>query len=164
MSYQEKKAVANILAGILVVAAYCIYVFGKYRSQAVGLDDLRFCGVTMLIFIGIGIVAGIVIQILFHILLSVSIAVKEGNQDGKKIEKAVESTMIEDEMDRLIELKSMRAGFVVCGVGFIAALVSLVLNWPAGIMLNILFLSFSLGPLVEGMLSLHYYRAGVRNG
>ena len=164
MSYQEKKTITSIVTGILVLATYCVYVLGKYRSQAVGLDDLKFCGITMLVFIGIGIVAAIVIQILFHILLSISIAVKERDCDGKKVESIIESNMVEDEMDRLIELKSMRIGFGLCGAGFIAALLSLVFDCPAGIMLNILFLSFSVGSLLEGALSLYYYRSGVRNG
>jgi uncharacterized BrkB/YihY/UPF0761 family membrane protein len=162
MSYQEKRTLTSIVTGVLVVGAYCIYAFGKYQSQAAELNNLQFWGTTMLIFIGIGVVAAIIIQIIFHILLSISIAIKEGSD--KEIEKKVDAAVVEDEMDKLIELKSMRLGFGICGAGFIAALISLVLNCPAAIMLNILFLSFFLGSLSEGILSLHYYRAGVKNG
>lgn len=162
MSYQEKRTLTGIVTGMLVVAAYLIYVTGKYQSQAAGLNDLKFWAETMLVFIGIGVAVVIAVQIIFHILLSISIAVKEGTDKG--IEKKVEAAVVEDEMDKLIELKSMRLGFSICGAGFIGALVSLALNCPAAIMLNILFLSFSLGSLSEGLLSLHYYRAGVKNG
>lgn len=162
MSYQEKKTLASIATGVLVVAAYCVYALGKIQSQAAVLDNLQFWGTTMLIFIGIGIAAAIVVQIIYHILLSISIAVKEGTDKG--VEKKMKGEMVEDEMDKLIELKSMRLGFAICGAGFIAALISLALNYPAGVMLNILFLSFSLGSLAEGAMSLYYYRAGVKNG
>jgi hypothetical protein len=162
MSYQEKRTLTSIVTGALVIAAYCIYAFGKIHPQAADLTNLKFWATTMLIFIGIGVVAAIVIQIIFHILLSISIAIKEGSD--KEIEKKVEAAVVEDEMDKLIELKSMRLGFGICGAGFIAALISLVLGYPAAIMLNILFLSFSLGSLFEGVLSLHYYRTGVKNG
>jgi uncharacterized BrkB/YihY/UPF0761 family membrane protein len=162
MSYQEKRTLTSIVTGVVVVAAYCIYAFGRVQSQTAGPDDLKFWGTTMLVFIGIGVAAAIVIQIIFHILLSISIAIKEGTE--KEVEKKVEAAVVEDEMDKLIELKSMRLGFGICGGGFIAALISLVLSCPAAVMLNILFLSFSLGSLSEGMLSLHYYRAGVKNG
>ncbi len=163
MSYQEKRTVTSILVGVLVMGAYCVYAFGKYRSGAAGLDDPRFWGVTMLVFIGVGVVSAIIVQIVFHILFSISIAVKERNGDQERIGKAVEAAVVEDEMDQLIELKAMRVGFAICGAGFIGALVSLVFHCPIGIMLNILFLSFSVGSLAEGALSLYYYRAGVRN-
>ena len=52
----------------------------------------------------------IAIQIIFSILLSISIAVKERKCDEKKIEKTVEAAFVEDEMDKLIELKSGRLG------------------------------------------------------
>ncbi|HWT75540.1 MAG TPA: hypothetical protein VN258_12610 [Mobilitalea sp.] len=164
MSYQEKRTIVSIISGLLVLVAYCIYVFGKYQSHTVALDDLKFSATTMLIFIGIGIAATIIIQILFHIALSVGIAARERNHDEKAIEKEIEYPFVEDEMDKLIELKAMKIGFIIGGAGFIAALVTVVFNCSVAVMLNIIFLSFSLGSLAEGILSLHYYRKGVRNG
>lgn len=162
MSYQEKRTVVSIVSGVLLLAAYCIYVFSKYQSGAVELSDLKFFAVAMLVFIGIGIGAMIVIQIIFHILLSIAIAVKERTRDDKVIEKMIEATVIEDEMDKLIELKSGRLAFVFFSTGFIAGLVTLVFNCPPAVMLNILFLSLMAGTLAGGALSIYYYRAGIR--
>jgi uncharacterized membrane protein len=162
MSYQEKRTVMSITAGVLILAAYCIYTFGKYASGAVDLSDLKFFAVTMLVFIGIGIAAMIVLQIIFHIMLSVSIAVKETTRGGKEIEKAVEAAVAEDEMDKLIELRSGRIGFAVAGAGFVAGLFTLVFNCPPAVMLNIFFLSFMAGSLAGGVMSIYYYRAGIR--
>ncbi len=168
MSYQEKKTVVNIFFGAGFTAAYCTYAYGRYRSGVADLNDLAFWGVTMLTFIGIGVAAMIVVQIAFHIALSIGIAVKTAietrNYEGKDLEKSFEGTFIEDEMDKLIELKSMRLGFCIAGVGFIAGLVLLVLGYPAAVMLNVQFLAFSIGSLSEGFLILYYYRKGVRNG
>jgi hypothetical protein len=164
MSYQEKRTIASIISGILMLAAYCIYVYGKYQSQAISPDDLQFCGVTMLIFIGIGIAVTIVIQILFHIVLSIGIAIKKRNCDEKEIEKEIGNSMVEDEMDKLIELKAMKTGFFMGGGGFVAALIAAALGSPAAVVLNIIFLSFFVGSLIEGLLSLRYYRKGVNNG
>ena len=165
MSYQEKRTGASILAGMAVIAAYCIYAFGKYNSGVVAPNDLKFWAVTMLIFIGIGVVTTIILQILFHILFSVSVAVKKSmlNEqcDDKDIEKSIKLEVTEDERDKLVELKSMRIGFIVTGVGFIGALVALVLNYSAVVMLNILFLSFNIGSLFEGVGQIYYYRRGV---
>ncbi len=163
MSYQEKKTIVSVATGILILAAYCIYAFGGAVMAAA--DGLKAWAVTILIFIGIGVVASIVIQIVFHILLSISIAVRKKIQDGemddKEVERSIEREMVEDEMDKLIGLKSMRVAFVIAGIGFIAALVSLVLGFSPAVMLNILFISFSAGAIIEGITQLYYYRKGI---
>jgi hypothetical protein len=165
MSYQEKRTGTSIFSGAIILAAYCMYAFGKFSAGAVAPGDLKFWASTMLIFIGIGIAATIIIQIIFHILLSVSIAVRKKIQDeecsDKEIEKTIELEIVEDERDKLIELKSMRIGFVVAGMGFVGALVSLVLNYSPVVMLNILYISFCVGSLLEGAGQLYYYRRGV---
>jgi hypothetical protein len=168
MSYQEKRTITSIITGALVLGAYCIYAFGKVQSGVVTTDDLKFWASTMLFFIGIGIVSIIIIQIVFHILLSISVAVKEqirnGHVDDKEIEKTIGVEMVEDEMDKLIELKSMRVGFTFAGIGFVAALVSLVLSYSPVVMLNIMFISFSAGSMFEGFAQLYYYRKGIHHG
>ena len=168
MSYQEKRTIVSIVTGALVLAAYCIYAFGQYQSGTVVPGDLKFWARTILIFIGIGIAASIVIQIVFHILLSIATAVKrkilDENIDDKEIEKSIEAEMVEDEMDKLIDLKSTRISFIFAGIGFVAALLSLIFNYPPEVMLNIMFISFSIGSLFEGFTQLYFYRKGIRNG
>jgi hypothetical protein len=165
MSYQEKRTIVSIVSGALILAAYSIYAFGRYSSGEIALGDLKFWAGTMLIFIGIGITAAIVIQIIFHILLSIGIAVQKTIQNqqtnGQEIEKSIGAEMVEDEMGKLIELKSGRIGYAVAGFGFVAGLVSLVLSYSPAVMLNILFFSFSGGSMLEGFAQLYYYRKGV---
>ena len=114
----------------------------------------------MLVFIGIGIGVAIVLQILFHIGLSVSVAVRERTNE-KEIGRKIEAEMTEDEMDKLIELKSSRIGWAVSGAGFIVALFSLVLGGSAVLMLNMMFLSAAAGTMIGGFVSIYYYRKGV---
>jgi hypothetical protein len=168
MSYQEKRILSTMLTNTLILAAYCIYAFGQYQSGAAAPDDLNFWAITMLKFIGIGIVAAIVIQIVFHVLLSVGIAVREtiqnGEGDNEKIDRAIKAEMVEDELDKLIGMKTGKISIILAGIGFGAGLISLAFGQPAFIMLNILFIAFSAGSIVEGIAQLVYYRKGVRNG
>jgi uncharacterized membrane protein len=168
VSYKEKKTIVSLVTGLLILATYCIYTLNKIQLGTAALDDLKFWATTILIFIGIGVVSLIIILIVFHILLSVTIAVKEeiqnGEYDDKKIAKTLELDMVEDEMEKLIGLKAMRISFAVVGIGFIAALVSLVLNYSPAVMLNIMFFSFGIGSMIEGFTQLYFYRRGVRNG
>ncbi|MBA4364424.1 MAG: hypothetical protein C0398_00240 [Coprothermobacter sp.] len=163
MSYQSKKTITSMVGGALVLAEYCIYAFGRYSSGAIAEGNLKFWAGTMLVFIGIGIVVTIILQIVFHIALSIGIAVKDRACDEKEIDKRVEATVIEDEMDKLIELKSSQIGFVLAGVGFVGALILLVLGYSTVVMLNVMYLSFLVGSLVEGAASLYFYGKGVSN-
>ena len=167
MSYQEKRTIVSVLTGIAVLTAYCIYAFGQAQSINVAPTDLKYWARTMLIFIGIGVGASIVIQIVFHILLSIGLAVKKtiqnGTVDDKEIEQEIGSEIVEDEMDKLIELKSTRVGFAIAGVGFVAALLALILNYSPAVMLNVLFISFCAGSILEGFAQLYYYRRGIRH-
>ena len=80
------------------------------------------------------------------------------------IEKTIALEMVEDEMDKLIELKSMRVGFAIAGIGFVLSLISLVLDYAPAVMLNIAFFSFSIGSMIEGIVKLFYYKRGIQNG
>ena len=168
MSYQQKKAVVSTATGLLLLAAYILTVVSRLRTGLAAPDDLKFWAGTMLIFIGIGIVATIVIQIVFHILFSVLVAVKvkieQGDCENPKIDRLIAREMVEDEMDKLIELKSSRVGYGIGGAGFLAGLICLVCGLPAAVMINILYGAFSLGTATEGIAQLYYYKRGLRNG
>lgn len=168
MSYQEKRNIVSIVTGGSILAAYCLYALERYRSGVVAVDDLRAWAVMMLVFIGIGIIASIIIQIVFHISLSVSIAVKKKLQDenceDQEIEKTINAEMIEDEMGKLIELKSARIGYFFASFGFVAALVSLVLKFPPIVMLNIAFLTIGGASLLEGFVQLYFYKRWLAHG
>jgi hypothetical protein len=152
-----------MVGGALILAAYCLYAFGRYSSGVIAEGNLKFWAGTMLVFIGIGVVAMIILEIVFHIVLSIGIAVQDRACDEKEIDRRIEATVIEDEMDKLIELKSSQMGFVLAGVGFVGALILLVLGYSTVVMLNVMFLSFLVGSLVEGAASLYFYGKGVGN-
>jgi len=158
MSYQEKRTITNIFALALLLAAYCLYAFP--RNTLTG--DLRGWALAMLVIMGAGIALMILVQILFHIFFAVGIAVGEAVNDREvddaEIESTMKSEMVEDERDRMIELKSGRIGMVLSGLGFFAGLVALALNYPAALMLNILFFAFFIGSIAEEIGKLVYYR------
>lgn len=166
MSYQEKRTIVSIITGLFILAAYGIYTFSKYQSGDIALDDTKAWAGIMLVFIGIGVVLEIVIQVVYHILLSITIAIQERARTGrcdddKIIEKTISAEMVHDEMDKLIELKSMKVGFIIAGIGFVTALATQLLNYPPALLLNVMFISFSTGSLLEGLAQLYFYRRGI---
>ena len=161
MSFSSKKTIASILAGVLMVIAYIIYVFSNHAPAP---DDLKSWAVAMLIFIGISVLAVIIIQIIFHIALAIRIAVKEQVRDDKTVKRLFESETAEDERDKLVGLKASRINSVFAGVGFMAALAALASGALSIIALHIMLGSCALGNLIEGVVSIYYYEKGVRNG
>lgn len=168
MSYREAKVIVTIITGLLVMVIYGIYAVSGYQNGTIGFEDLPAWATMMLIFIGVGIISTIVIQITFHVVYSVIIAIKEKANNpemtDEELERIIKLNMVTDEMDKLVELKSLRVGFVVTGIGFISGLACILLGYTAAVLLNIIFVSFGIGSMVEGLVQLYYYKRGIRHG
>lgn len=158
MYYQQKRTIVTLVVAAALLAAFIVYVVGKLSAGAATPDDAKFFAVTILTFIGISTVATIVLQIVFHIFLSVSVAVREREKDSKAIETAINAEMVEDERDKLIELKSTRISFLISVVGFVAGLILLAFGVSVGLMLCVLYGAFSLGTIGDSAAKLIYYR------
>ena len=161
MTYTSKRTLASMVSGIILCIVYGFYAAGQYAK---GVESWKEWAITILAFIWISIAIIIVIQILFHIAFAISTAVKNQNCDDQEVEKAVSSAMVEDEMDKLIELKSSRIGYTCAGVGFHAMLIALAFNAAPVIALHVLFGSFFIGALIEGAVTVYLYERGVHNG
>ena len=165
MSYQEKRSIVSVLSGGILLVVYVLNVLGRYRQGTLPGTDLKAWATTIMVFIGIAVVAFIIIQIVFHIMLSVSIAVtkavKEGVTDNEELGKSIQANMIEDEMDKIISLKATRFSTAVYGFGFFVGLIAIVLNYSAVILLNSMFIAFCLGIVIEGIAQIFYYRRGI---
>ncbi len=163
MSYQEKRTLLSIIISVLMIVSYSIYAFGKAGMEH--MNDLQFWAKTILIFIGIGIIAMIILQIVFHILMAISKAIRqklsENEVDEEEIGRSMRVETSEDEMDKMIELKSNRYGYTIMGLGFMAGLIAIAFGASAVAMLNILFFSTWVGSFVEALMQIRYYRRGV---
>jgi uncharacterized membrane protein YjjP (DUF1212 family) len=96
--------------------------------------------------------------------IAISKTIHDEQVDDREIEKQIKLEMVEDEMHRLVELKSMRVGLVIAGIGFVGSLVLLVLGYSMVAVLNVLFIAFAGGSLLEGISQLYFYRRGVVHG
>ena len=122
----------------------------------------------MLIFIGIAAISAIVIQIVFHVLYSIGISIKEAvksqDPENAEIEEALKGTLIEDERDKLLELKASKANAVTLGGGLMLGLASIVIGFPPAVMLNLVYGAFFVGTIAEGIVNLILYRRGAIHG
>ena len=161
MSYNSKRTIASMVAGVLLIAAYIIYAFGEHAPAS---EDLKSWAIAMLVFIGISVVAIATVQVIFHIVSTIVTAPRECGHGDKNIERKLSSLMVEDERDKLIRLKSAHIGYVFAGTGFVAALVGLACGMSSIIALHVIFGTLAIGSVAEGIATIYFYENGVRNG
>lgn len=148
MSYQEKQSILSLFNTILILSIYSFYVYNKYiAGNPEIIYDMKFLGKAFMILIPFT----IVVQIVMHILFAIYIRIVTSEDPPTK----------EDEMDKLIELKSIRISHWVFIVGFFSAMASQAIGMAPYVM----FLSFVVSGFLAGMISdiakIWYYRKGV---
>ncbi len=147
MSYQERRALVNFSASILITALYSLYMFPRYPDgDAYSVEVFRFWGAFILILIPVSIVARIIIYIAFNILNAIATRETEPS--------------VTDERDKLIELKSARISLYVFTLGFLLAMASLVIDQPPWVMFTILISSGLLSDTLNELAQFYFYRRG----
>lgn len=147
MSYQERRALLNLIGSIIITSVYGFYMSGQYPDVDVySVEMFRFWGTFFLLLIPVSIVAKIILHILFSIANTI-------------ITQEAEPT-ITDERDKLIELKAMRNSLYVFGIGVMLAMGSLVLEMSPSMMFIILFMAGFICDLVGDLSQFYFYRRG----
>ncbi len=151
MDIKEKRILVSLVGSVLVMSFYAWYVYSKYvAGNPEILNDFAFWGRSFLVLIPIAIVIQIVIQIIFAI--SVYIASRGAE---------TEIDPIEDERDKLIELKAIKISHYLFIFGFTSAMGSLALGMQPWVMFVVLISSGFVASVVNEVFRLYYYRKGV---
>lgn len=149
MSYQEKKALLNLVVYVVALLFYADYVHTNYWVEGMTTDEL-------LVFWSKFLLITIPFQIVIHIISHIVISIMRGMANGGKIKDEVE-----DEFDKIIELKSTRNSMVFFAICFMGALGYLA--WGKGV--NYFFIAIVIGGVVSEVIDalsrVYYYRRGV---
>ena len=159
MSYHEKKALWGIITALLVIAGYGIFTFNRFSTAQVKTNDLKFWAGSELIFI----IIGVIITVIIRFILISSTMIRRDLNHKSKLSVKIKAVILEDEMDKLIARKTSNISYGCTGLGFIAALISILSGFSASVMINVLFYSISFGSVIEGIAILYYYKVGVAN-
>ncbi|MBI5842014.1 MAG: hypothetical protein HZB19_18155 [Chloroflexi bacterium] len=149
MSYQEKNITVSLVTHLLIVGYYLVNLFQMH--QAGGLVSTRVFSLWVIV-IAAAIIINIIGSILTNILLSIVHAIKTGTEQ--------EERFIEDERDKLIGLKGIRASYITFSVGVLLAMLTFVFGQPPLVMFS-LIIFFSIAAEIIGDISqLYFYRRG----
>ncbi|MBT3934579.1 MAG: hypothetical protein HOD63_07615 [Bacteroidetes bacterium] len=147
METRERRILVSLVTTILVFVFYTFYI---YKRQVVGnpeiVNDLQFWGKTFMLMIPVAIVAQIIMHILFAIINKIM-----ANEDEPKIN---------DERDKLIELKALKLSHWIFAAGFILAMGSQALGMKVWVMFVTLVVSGLLSTMLEEIIKLYYYKRG----
>lgn len=148
MDIKEKRIFISLIGSVLIMGFYAWYVYSRYISGNLDiLNDFRFWGKSFLILIPVAIVTQIVIQIAFAIYIHAT--------------SREEVDPVEDERDKLIELKAIKISHYLFIVGFMLAMGSLALGSRPWLMFVVLISSGFIASAVNEIARLYFYRKGV---
>jgi len=152
LAYQESKSAVSMGSGVVIFLVYFGIVLGRYQGlpiEVVGDTDamLRFWAKAMLIYIPITVAVRIVLMILFTIVYRIA----EGEDPPE----------FEDERDKLIELKVGRVGQAIFMLGFVGAMVPIVVGMSVSAMFLVLVISGVISEVVQETARIVMYRRGV---
>ncbi|MBO0454527.1 hypothetical protein [Candidatus Enterococcus murrayae] len=161
MSYHSKRVLTSIFFSCCLVLGYAFYVF---RLNPEISHDLIAWSRIVLVFIGIGIIGSIILHILTVISYTIKISVKDSELSETDVDRVVNSTLVEDEMDKMISLRASRIGYFVSGFSGILAIAALASGVAPFVAFHIILAGFMIGNLVEGAISIYLYEKGVQYG
>ena len=148
MDVKEKRILISLIGSVLTLGFYAWYVYSRYIAGNPDiLNDFRFWGKSFLILVPVAIVLQIVIQIIFAIYVH---AISREEIDP-----------IEDERDKLIELKAIKISHYLFIIGFMLAMGSLAWGSQPWVMFVLLISSGFIATVVTEIVRLYYYRRGV---
>lgn len=150
MSFQEKNVAVTLGSFTLILV---IYLAGMGRMLAAG--GLNESGVFRLwgIVIVLAIVFTVAATIMTHIVSAIIEAIRTGDDDPQ-----IED--IEDERDKLIDLRGTRVTYTVYSLGVFLAMLSFYFGQPPLVMFSLLILAGVVGQIIGDVTRLALYRRG----
>lgn len=147
MNNKEKQTLFTMIVSIAAMIIYGIIIYQKkVVPEPEIINDMQFWGKYFLLFIPIAIVSMIVCYIIFTIINK--IITNEDLED------------VQDERDKLIELKSIRISHWIFTFGFMAAMGTQALGMETWIMMITFIVSGMVSSLVSELAKFIMYRRG----
>jgi hypothetical protein len=150
MSYQETNITVTLFSYLMLMGYYLINI--SQMQQTGGLQAGRVYGLWATVIIA-GIVINIVGAILTNIVLSIVHAIRTRSDK--------EPRFVEDERDRLIELKGSRFAYIAFSLGVVGAMLTFVAGHPPLVMFSAIIFASLVGEIIGSAWQLYLYRRGV---
>jgi len=150
MSFQGKNITVSLVNFTLILGFYSIKVFQLIQGESFNSTNVfRLWGIT----IALAVVVTILATILTHIGSAIIHAIKTG-EEKSDIED------IEDERDRLIDLRGTKITYLISSIGGFLSMLTFVLGQPPLVMFTLLIFSGLVAQIIGDISRLRLYRRG----
>jgi len=147
MSFQEKRSIVSLFSNMLISILYLIYILNYHSStNPLNNDDLAFWGGLILLLVPVKVFGKVVIHIIFLII--------------NKIVANEDEPNFNDELDKLIELKSLKNVFIIFMSGFVLSMAAIVIGYTASTMFILLISSLIISEAAGDLSQIYFYRKG----
>jgi hypothetical protein len=150
MSYQEKSVTVSLIAHLMIVGYYLFNVFQMFQDG--GLAAGQLFGLWAVVIVA-GIIVVITGNILANIILSIVHAVRTGGEESERF--------IEDERDKLIDLKGSKVAYITFSVGVLIAMLTFVFGQPPLVMFSIIIFFSIAAEIASNTAQIIMYRRGM---
>src|SRR5262245_5033371 len=150
MSMQQRNAVVSLVIFSLIFIVFCLRVLQMHLAQTfIAANVFWLWGIITLVAFVATILGTIIPNNVFVIVHTV-----------RTKEEPQESEWLEDERDRLIQLKGTRVSYIVFSLGVLIAMLSFILSQPPLVMFTLLIASGLIAQIVGDVYRLLRYDRG----
>ena len=150
MSFQQRNITVSLVTFVLILGFYLIRIFQLLQTDSfISTNVFRLWGIIVVL----AIVATIVLTILAHVGSAVFQVIKTGDENPK-----IED--IQDERDKLIDLRGTWITYVAFSLGVLVAMLTFVFGQPPLVMFSLLISSGLLAQIIGDISRLMLYRSG----
>ncbi len=150
MSFQERNIAASFVVFTLILGFYLTRIFQMIQNETFNVTNMVHLWIVVIV---LGIVVTIIGMILTHIGSGIIQAIQT------REEPVIED--IQDERDRLIDLKGTRVAYIVYSIGVLLAMLTFAFGRPPLVMFSLLILAGLVAQIVSDISRLVLYRRGV---
>ena len=150
MSYQEKNTTGSFISFTLILGFYLVRLFQMVQDDGLNPPDVyKLWGIVIVL----GIILTIISIIFMHILGAIIESVKTGGEEPQIDD-------LEDERDKLIDLKGTQVSYIVVSFGVFLSMLTMVLGQPPLVMFCLLIFFGLVAQIVGDLSRLYRYRRG----
>jgi hypothetical protein len=150
MSYQQKNVTVSLISTTLILVFFLVRLSQMLQNGNLIQEDIyRLWGIVIVL----GIVVTIAGTILTHIFSAIIESIRTGKEDPY-----IED--IEDERDKLIDLRGTRVAYIVFSIGVLLSMLTMVLGQPPIVMFTLLIFFGIVAQITGDITRLVLYRRG----
>ena len=153
MSYRETNITVSLVSFLFIWGYYVVNWLRMYQEE--GLNSAEVFHLWVIVIIA-GILLTILGSILTNIVLSIVHAIKTQSNE--------EPRLVEDERDKLIELKGVKGAYITFSIGVFIAMLTFYFGQPPLVMFSLIIFFSLTAEILGDLLQLFLYRRGVQYG